>query len=309
MSCNSCAKSFSILRKEKGCPGCGYSYCSKCLDHKMFLTKLNAEVKVCAKCKNLTQKPNEPKKVEAPDAYYRRIGAMEVKQVATNTGNLGLVDQEILARLQKLKEGRDPTPTGVTDEEVRNRLQKIKDDMPTSSDAEIQARLAKLKGIPIQISSSKPVLPPPDTRTEQEQANDLLKQYLEQTKIETKYNDEFNEVISDIESRMQKLKGSTGPSAQNSKEDPGQNVESEDEEETVKKIVEKIKAEAVLDPDDISPTTIDELPFCEICNEDAKMRCLGCKYLFCKRCFMEHKDDDDGCNRYEPYHPPKNQNY
>lgn len=80
---------------------------------------------------------------------------MEVKQVATNTGNLGLVDQEILARLQKLKEGRDPTPTGVTDEEVRNRLQKIKDDMPTSSDAEIQARLAKLKGIPIQISSSK----------------------------------------------------------------------------------------------------------------------------------------------------------
>lgn len=49
----------------------------------------------------------------------------------------------------------------------------------------------------------------------------------------------------------------------------------------------------------------DELPFCEICNEDARMRCLGCQYLFCKRCFLEHRDDDDGCNRFEPYEAPK----
>lgn len=67
-----------------------------------------------------------------------------------------------------------------------------------------------------------------------------------------------------------------------------------------------MKAEASLDPDELSPSTNDELPFCEICNEDASLRCLGCRYLFCKRCFMEHKDDDDGCNRYEPYKASEN---
>ncbi|CAD0203957.1 unnamed protein product [Chrysodeixis includens] len=305
MACNSCAKPFSLLRKEKGCPGCGFSYCSKCLDFQVFLPKLNAEVKVCTKCKNLSQKPDETKKVEAPDAYYRRIGALEKKQVGTSTGNLDLIDQEITARLQKLKEGRDPTPIGVSDETVRNRLQKIKGNMPTSSDAEIQARLAKLRGIPIQISSSKPYLPPPDTRTEEEQTNDLMKQYLEQTSIDTRYNDEFNGVISDIEGRMQRLKGGTS-TPPNSKD---QNVESEDEEGAVNKIVEKIKSEASLEQDELCPAKVAELPFCEICNDDAQMRCLGCRYLFCRTCFEEHRDDDDNCNRYESYNPPKNQNY
>lgn len=67
-----------------------------------------------------------------------------------------------------------------------------------------------------------------------------------------------------------------------------------------------MKAEASLDPDELPPATNDELPFCEICNEDATLRCLGCRYLFCKRCYIEHKDDDDGCNRYEPYKAPRN---
>lgn len=86
----------------------------------------------------------------------------------------------------------------------------------------------------------QPVLPPPDTRTEQEQADDLIKQYMEQTNIDTKYTDEFAGLISDIEVRVQKLKG-TDPVPQVSTQiQKNDESESDDEEETVKKIVEKV---------------------------------------------------------------------
>lgn len=66
----------------------------------------------------------------------------------------------------------------------------------------------------------------------------------------------------------------------------------------------QMKAESALEIEDDN-NAIEELPFCEICNEDATLRCLGCRYIFCKRCYLEHKDDDEECNRYEPYKPPK----
>lgn len=263
----------------------------------MFLPKLNAEAKVCAKCKNNSAKPTEPKTVEAPDAYYRRLDAMGEKQA----------NQEILDRLQKLKENKTTSNPLSKDEEIKNRLQNIKGETPTTSDAEIYARLAKLRGVPVEVVNAKPVLPPPDTRTEQEQADDLIKQYMEQTGIDTKYQNEFDGIINSIESRVQKLKGSEPAPARVAQSKPEEKSdESEDEETTVKKIIEKIKKEATIE-DEIPPC--DELPFCEICNEDARMRCLGCRYLFCKRCFLDHKDDDDGCDRYEPYEAPKNKNY
>lgn len=81
-------------------------------------------------------------------------------------------------------------------------------------------------------------------------------------------------------------------------------VESEDEEESVGEMAEEMKAEAYVEENEITGPTRDELPFCEICKEDATMRCLGCRYLFCELCFQNHKDVDDGCNKYEPYHPP-----
>lgn len=71
------------------------------------------------------------------------------------------------------------------------------------------------------------------------------------------------------------------------------------------KYFSQIKVESTLEDNELCTSKHDELPFCEICNEDARMRCLGCRYLFCKRCFLEHKDDDDGCNRYESYEAPK----
>lgn len=47
----------------------------------------------------------------------------------------------------------------------------------------------------------------------------------------------------------------------------------------------------------------EELPWCIICNEDAKIRCLGCdRDLYCNGCFEEgHKDEDMKCHSFEPY--------
>lgn len=77
----------------------------------------------------------------------------------------------------------------------------------------------------------------PDTRSEQEQIDDLLKQYMEETKIDSQYKDEFDALVNDMESRVQKLKGNTSSNTKPEKELP----ESEDEEEIVKKIVEKVR--------------------------------------------------------------------
>ncbi|CAK1583723.1 unnamed protein product [Parnassius mnemosyne] len=294
MACNSCSRAFSLLRPEKGCPSCGFSYCSKCLNNKKFLAKVNAEKKVCAKCSR-----NEAKIIEPPDVFYSRIAKINESQSDCKDNTfVNTSEQEIFNRLEKLKQ--DNKEKAKSDKEILERLQNLKGPMPSTSDAEIYSRLAKVKGIP-NIVTKEPVLSPPDLRTEQEQADDLLKQYMEQVKIDSKYKDGFEDTINNIETRLHKLRGTSTTSISVEK-----SSDSEDEETIIKKIIEKVKTDASLE-DEISPDTNDELPFCEICNEDASVRCLGCKYLFCMRCFNEHKDDDDGCDKYEIFSPPKSQ--
>lgn len=47
----------------------------------------------------------------------------------------------------------------------------------------------------------------------------------------------------------------------------------------------------------------EELPWCCICNADAKVRCRGCDNdLFCQRCFREcHKGEDPGEHSTVPF--------
>ncbi|KAM3960545.1 abscission/NoCut checkpoint regulator [Aphomia sociella] len=302
MACNSCAKPFTLFRKEKGCPNCGFSFCSKCLEHKIFVQKLNAEAKVCKRCTQ-PEISNEPNKVEPPDAYYKRLGVASNQNDNTATKH---VDQEITERLNKLKQD-NAGPKLKPEDEIAKRLKGLKGEMPSTSDNELQLRLANLRGVPLSAVQSKPSIPAPDLRTEQEQADDLLKQYMEQTKLDNNYKDEFDTLVSDMDGRLQKLKGANTIKPSSTLEQ--QASDNEDEEDTVKKIIEKVKAEAMSEENEICPPTNDELPFCEICNEDAKMRCLGCRYLFCKRCFIDHKDDEDGCDKYELYQPPKGYQY
>ncbi|KAK3922182.1 Abscission/NoCut checkpoint regulator [Frankliniella fusca] len=90
----------------------------------------------------------------------------------------------------------------------------------------------------------------------------------------------------------------------------------EDDDKAVAKILSRVQAEVDLDRslglnDDPEDVDIDmgegnnqeELPWCIICNEDAKIRCLGCdRDLYCKSCFQEgHADEDMRSHSIEPF--------
>lgn len=63
-------------------------------------------------------------------------------------------DEEIRSRLQRLKENRK-SAAGTSNEEIQNRLQKVKGDIPKINDAELQERLAKLRGLPVSAVESQ----------------------------------------------------------------------------------------------------------------------------------------------------------
>ncbi|XP_022116518.2 abscission/NoCut checkpoint regulator isoform X2 [Pieris rapae] len=296
MSCNTCCKTFSMIRKEKGCPSCGFSYCSKCLNYKLFLPKLNSDAKVCGKCKNNLN--SKHKVIEPPAAYFKRIESPDVTIGHMDINKNDPVEEEIRKRLLKLKEDK-LNLSKCTDKDIAERLKKLKD-IPSTSQAQVEQRLANIKEVPLESIQSKAVLPTPDLRTEEEQANDLLRQYLAHASIDKKYEDEFKSKINDIEGRLYKLKGQQTALNSIPKTDT---VLMESDDEVIRKIIDKAKVEC---DDELATPINNELPFCEICNEDAVMRCLGCKYLFCKLCFTEHKDDEDGCDKYEKYTAPPN---
>ncbi len=88
--------------------------------------------------------------------------------------------------------------------------------------------------------------------------------------------------------------------------------DSEDEDKQAARLVERVLAEDRLELEDegISADGADgeeELPWCEICNDDAQLRCLGCdKDLYCRRCWKEtHKDSELKQHRIENYKAPK----
>lgn len=64
---------------------------------------------------------------------------------------------------------------------------------------------------------------------------------MEQTNIESKYKNEFDDMIKDMESRMNKLKGiNSSSSKERDLVKSTEDAESENEEESVRKIVEKV---------------------------------------------------------------------
>ncbi|XP_013170605.1 PREDICTED: GRIP and coiled-coil domain-containing protein 2-like [Papilio xuthus] len=371
MACNSCFKAFSIFRQEKGCPNCGFSFCSKCLNYKMFVKKLNEERKVCLKCSRLSMNKPDKARVIPTDAYNRNALSKDNTSTSKQNDNVetNRIDEEIKERLNKLKQTASSN-TEVSNKDIAERLQKLKEDSVSSNDVKLHPSLTTAGG------SSVTVLNVKKKRSEQEEVNDLLVELEEKSKIDTKYSKDFENKLSEIEMRLQKLRSSntntdiveqtlkrnipdneqTAPSqilgkpikteqeelndllkeleeeskieaqycddfvmklndlekrlnnlkkTQPSTDEDVQKLKNNNDEQTVlRQILEKIQMDVSnKDTEGISPDLNDELPFCEICNEDAKVRCKGCKYLFCIRCFIEHKDED--CNEYEIYNAPK----
>lgn len=231
-------------------------------------------------------------------------------------------------RLTSKEEAFEPVlePIPSSSDDIRSRLDALKKDdlpeaiQPTSNDVDIAARLANLKGVEFKdYSAANKVLFTKDTRTEQEKIEDLLKQFVEERIIDDVAKPEPQSGgIDDIERRLAALRGQD---VEKTKQQIEQIEETEEEEadRTMKKYLEEAKLEdIVLDPDEeelmatipLAPgqTKIDleELPFCEICNEDASIRCLDCENIFCRNCFKEFHDEVDyKTHKTKPYQAPK----
>lgn len=212
----------------------------------------------------------------------------------------------------------EPMPMTSFTDDIRSRLDALKQkDLPQETHEDIEKRLANLKGIefkePSKISFA------PDTRSEQEKIEDLLKQFFEETAIDsdTKLEEGTTGTIEDIERRLAALRGQD---LDKIKEQIEQTEETEEEEteRTMKQYLEEAKLDdIVLDPDEEElmstipqapgeKKNLDELPFCEICNEDATLRCLECENLFCNSCYKEfHEEEDYKTHKTKPYQAPK----
>ena len=107
--------------------------------------------------------------------------------------------------------------------------------------------------------------------------------------------------------RLNKLKLKEGNEERVHKEYSAE--EESDDEREASKIVEKALAEnrLELDSDQCSNAAMDdELPWCQICNDDAQLRCVGCQRdLYCRRCWKEtHKDSELKRHAIETYKTP-----
>ena len=222
----------------------------------------------------------------------------------------------------------EPIPTTSYTDDIRNRLDALKKDnipeeLPDQDD--IERRLALLKGVEHKDYSemNKKILISNDTRSEQEKVDDLLKQFVEEKSIdeEAKPAESAAGTIEDIEKRLAALRGQDLETTKQQIEQI-EETEEEESERIMKQYLEEAKLdEIVLDPDEEeliasipqAPGQIkdlEELSFCEICNEDASLRCLDCENLFCSRCFREFHDEEDyKTHKTKPYQAPKNNEF
>lgn len=165
-------------------------------------------------------------------------------------------------------------------------------------------------------STEKPLLPDECSKITESVTLDEIAELLAQCNIEAAKGAQKTDLASivsleQVRSKLQQLKNKL---VQN---DNMEDVSSsdEDDEKAAKKILAKVQAEVDLERSlgitemnddeamDVTNDDTEEFSWCIICNEDAKIRCLGCdRDLYCKSCFQEgHRDEDTRCHAFEPY--------
>lgn len=113
--------------------------------------------------------------------------------------------------------------------------------------------------------------------------------------------------------RLKKLRVDRGTRKPEAKEDKSSDEDSEDEDKQAARIINRVLDEDRLELEDegICDEGVaagqEELPWCELCNGDAHLRCFDCDGdLYCRRCWKEiHKDADLKHHRTENYKAPK----
>ncbi|KAG8514582.1 Abscission/NoCut checkpoint regulator [Galemys pyrenaicus] len=171
--CYGCAVKFTIFKKEYGCKNCGRAFCSGCLNFNAVVPRAgNTQQKVCKQCH---------------EVLTRRVAALEAKQKPSTTQNQGLTqqDQLIAERLARLRQENKPKSVP-SQAEIEARLAALRDEPQgcIPSTQEMEARLAALKGSVPPSQRPQPAHQPPDTRTQAQQAQDLLTQLTAEVAID-----------------------------------------------------------------------------------------------------------------------------
>ncbi|XP_069682704.1 abscission/NoCut checkpoint regulator isoform X6 [Periplaneta americana] len=316
MSCHGCTSKFSLFNKEKGCPNCGFSYCSKCLKFKVSVPKLDgSEHKVCRMCLSaLSENSEKAKSAEEeycpPESFLTRLESLE------NPARPPITLYRQNSRMQQLKKGLSQE-----DCEIAERLERLREErkrQPIPSEEEVAKRLAILKGEEPDKMAAKKILNVVSGNTSttddgnqdatlMDDVNTLMKDL---EKEMTHGMHEMKELNKDIKKRQPAAKLKVMLSEEKQGEE---REESSDEEvqETIQKVLDKIALEEEENKIALEDNTEDqeeELPWCIICNENATVRCIDCDNdLYCKSCYIQgHNEWGYNDHHTVPYTPKKN---
>ncbi|XP_003640089.1 abscission/NoCut checkpoint regulator [Canis lupus baileyi] len=189
--CYGCAVKFTLFKKEYGCKNCGRAFCSGCLSFSAAVPRTgNTQQKVCKQCHEVLTRGSSPanaSKWSPPQNYKKRVAALEAKRKPKTPQSQGLIqqDQVIAERLARLRQQNKPKSVA-SQAEIEARLAALRDDPQGSipSTQEVEARLAALQGRVLPSQTSQLAHQPPDTRTQAQQAQDLLTQLAAEVAID-----------------------------------------------------------------------------------------------------------------------------
>ncbi|XP_022224166.2 abscission/NoCut checkpoint regulator [Drosophila obscura] len=331
MSCFGCSRKYGLFSKEHGCPNCGFSYCSKCLKRPMPVPRFAGKVlNVCLICYDKLSKMqtnvDHNKVIDCDALPGELVTQLRLPNPLNSSTRLELDNADVLFKNVSSSEELAAVLAPISstfctaahstnecidenlDSAIAKRLQNLKD--VDATDDEIRTRLSNISGIPCQKNYyKKDLLLSTDQRSDQDKIKDLLDQFMDETHLDQKVDTQRNDAISDIEQRLRALRDApigdeAGSGAELSKTSntPSDN---EDDENVLKNIIKKYVAESSLltgksslnddvDGDPTKNSITEELPWCNICDEDAVFRCRGCDgELFCSQCYREYHDEDE----------------